>query len=318
MEGWTSAPGDHSLELTVPRADLADVKKMRDILLNKGGFHAADLKDQLDRLVNEHAPVKHYVTERAGWYDDSLVTRYGTFGDEKTQGEFRFDPASDNFLVRMTKATAESYKNALGGPLSKSNYLVFALAAALAPALADRIRRDGGYGFNFSGMSSTGKTLSLRVCLSAVTRARDSDLTSFGDTTGSLLEQLPAFGALAIPFTDPKAAREKERDLCHKIQTIVFGAHDKVQRRQLNSKKKPQPRFFISLFNSERPLADIFKKAGVPYEGGEAVRLIDIPVPEETGIFDRLEDSDEAMQYADNTEKAIAENYGVLLPEWVA
>lgn len=310
--------GQGPIEITFSRADLAEVRKVKETILNRGGVLTADLKDHLDRLLDEVPSAKHKVTQRSGWYGDGLVTRYGEFNDEDHEVEYWFDRTSPSFVKRLKKGKLKGYIKALERPLSKSNYLVFALAAALAPALADRIGRPNGYGFNFSGVSSTGKTLSLRVCLSAVSRAHDTDLTSFNDTTGYLLEQLPTFGVLAVPFTDLKATREKGRDLCHKLQTIVFGAHDGAQRRQMKSGAKPQPRFFISLFNSEQPLAEIFAKAGVPFEGGDAVRLIDIPVPDATGIFDLLQESDNASEYAAETENAIAEDYGVLFPEWVA
>lgn len=312
-------------EIRLPRADLDDQKKMKTILLNKGCPKLHDLREQLDRVLESNAFQKFETTNRAGWHGKQLITRYGTYSraynNEGIQSSpfILFDKNHPMAANSTVLGNIKSYSKALHKALSKSNYLTFMLCAALAPALADRLGLSGAYGFNLSGQSSTGKTLSLRLCQSVYGRATGHDLTSFGNTTGYMLNNLSAFGGICVPFTDPKATREKGATLCEKIQTIIFSGHDGVQRQGLNSEKTTEARFFISLFNSERPLSDIFREAGYPYEKGEMVRLIDIPVPTKGGIFDKLdsENYEASSPYAQCVEQAITENYGVLFPEWV-
>lgn len=312
-------------EIRLPRADLDDQKKMRTILLNKGCPRLPDLASQLDRILTSTDAIRIETTNIAGWYDNQLITRYGTFPHPKIKDPSKstltlFDKNHPMSAFHTTAGNLKSYNKTLREALSKSNYLTFFLAAALAPALADRIGISGAYGFNLSGQSSTGKTLTLKLCQSVYGRATDHDLTSFGNTLGYTLANLSAFGGLCVPFTDPKAAREKGKALCEKMQTIIFSGHDAAQRQGLNSEKIPQARFFISLFNSERPLADIFREAGYPYEKGDMVRLIDIPVSSIGGIFDKMTAGDFAnsSQYAQTIETAISENYGVVFPKWAS
>lgn len=310
-------------EIRMARADLDDHKKMKTTLLNKGCPKLPDLALQLDRILASTAPNRIETTNIAGWYDDQLITRYGTYTKMKgtsKKPQILFDKNHPMATFHTKAGKLNSYNTALSEALSKSNYLTFFLAAALAPALADRIGLSGAYGFNLSGQSSTGKTLSLKLCQSVYSRATDHDLTSFGNTTGYTLANLSSFGGLCIPFTDPKAAREKGKALCEKMQTVIFSGYDAAQRQGLNSEKIPQARFFISLFNSERPLADIFSEAGYPYEKGDMVRLIDIPVSSVGGIFDKITASElkKSSQYAQSVETAITENYGVLFPEWAS
>lgn len=307
-------------EIRIPRAHLGDSKKMRELLLNKGCLDFPDLREQLVELL-EAVPLKTVKTTTvSGWYDNQLVTKYGTFPVSlKTpkSSTTQFDHSHSHYVGHQTAGKHALFLKKIKPILDKSNYLSFFLAAALAPALADRIGLSGAYGFNLSGKSSTGKTLTLRLCQSVYGRARDQDLSSFGNTTGYILDNLSAFGSICVPFTDPKATREKSKELCQKMQTIVFSASDGVQRQSLTKERALASRFFISLFNSERPLFEIFTEAGCKYEKGDMVRLIDIPVPTENGIFDRLDDDDDASEYAQDLEKIIESNYGVLFLKWV-
>src|SRR5690606_25347886 len=75
------------------------------------------------------------------------------------------------------------------------------------------------------------------------------------------------------------------------------------------------------MFSAERPLGEIFEAAGKPFELGDAVRALDIPVPApgEGGIFDKIPKSyrgssaDLAAQVVD----MISRNHGVLTPWWI-
>lgn len=288
-----SAPmaNDHrnSIQLSVFRSELSDAKFMQEQLLDLGAPVIPDLKVQLARLLSEPACNIIHTTIQAGWHNNQFVTRYGSIptinmnapllpSGIKDAQIYEFDTSHPLFQKPKTLGSLKEYMTGLKRPLTYSRPLTLMLAAALAAPLADRIGHEGGVAFNLSGHSSTGKTLSLRTNLSTITEPLDANLASFGDTLGFLLYNQSAYGGSCIPFSDPKATREKAGELCDELQTATFTVHDGVQRRGLKSEQPILPRFAIQLFNTEKSLTEIFQQAGRELEIGDRVRLIDIAI----------------------------------------
>lgn len=318
--------------LRIPRQQFVEVKLVQQELLKRGAPLIPDLKEQLDRILNSSGHPIRYVSSQGGWHSGQYISRFDVVpdyeaidpfgfldGDNLSETQTYFDVSHPLFQPAQSKGLIQAYLKGLRVPMTHSRPLILVLASALAAPLGDLIGRENGFGFNLAGSSTLGKTLASRTSLSATTRPVEKNLASFGDTLGHLQQNLSAFGGSCTPFSDPKAAREKAGDLCDKIQTIVFANADGVPRRSLTYDAPLASRFQIQLFNSEKPMSEIFRLANRTLETGDKVRLIDITIKKPNGIFDKLNEDSRftSRQLAKMVEDTISANYGVLMREWI-
>jgi len=304
-------------EVVVPRSDLLLRQRIQSMILDKGGRALSDFAQQLETLTNT-LPQPRHVTGRGGWHGDQFVTKYGSFCARGKKPDILFNTQNDEYVGPQQAGSLEEYKRCLKIPLERSSYLTFLLAASLVPALAGRIGMEGGFSVNLSQTSSAGKTLALRVVQSAVSKAEEQDLASINVTTGKSVALLVPFGGLAFGFGDLKAAAAKDKDLLDMIQTFVFSTHGNSQRKTLMTGRPQRANYCVPMLSTERPLAELFAAAGRIFENGEAVRLLDlqVPDPQQGGIFDNA-GKKAPRELVKDVEDAIAENYGHLLGRWV-
>lgn len=318
--------------LRIARELLVEEKTVKQELLKRGGPLIRDLNIQLPRILDSTSHEVRYVTAQAGWHRGQYVSRFDEVPDfepddllaslnedDSLESKTYFDVRHTLYKPAETVGSVKAYLKGLAEPMSHSRPLILVMASALAAPLADLIGRETGFAFNLAGPSSLGKTLASRTSLSTTTRPVEMNLASFGDTPGYLLQKRSAFGGSCVPFTDPKAAKEKHRELCDKIQTIVFANADGVQRNGMTYDAPLASRFQIQLFNSEKPMSELFRLSGRLLETGDIVRLIDISIRKPNGIFDKLDDESEvtSRQLAKMVEETIMKNHGVLLPNWI-
>ena len=318
--------------LRIPRQNFIEVKLVQQELLKRGAPLIPDLKAQLERILNSSGHAIRHVSSRGGWHSGQYVSRFDMVpdyeaidplgfldGDDLSETQTYFDVSHPLFQPAQSKGLINAYLKGLRVPMAQSRPLTLVLASALAAPLGDLIGRENGFAFNLAGSSTLGKTLASRTSLSATTRPVEKNLASFGDTLGHIQQNLSAFGGSCTPFSDPKAAREKAGDLCDKIQTIVFANADGVSRRSLTYDTPLASRFQIQLFNSEKPMSEIFRLANRTLETGDKVRLIDISIKKPNGIFDKLSEDSKftPRQLAAMVEDTINDNYGVLMPKWI-
>lgn len=332
LEAPTGNSGSKSTILGIPRENFIEVRAVQQELLKRGALPIPDLKEQLMRFLGSSSHPIRYVTGRGGWHNGQYVSRFDAVpnyevvdpfeyldGDAASETQTHFDVNHPLHRPAESNGSLKTYLRGLAQPMAHSRPLILVLASALAAPLGDLIGRETGFAFNLAGSSTLGKTLASRTCLSATTRPVEKNLASFGDTLGHLQQNLSAFGGSCVPFSDPKAAREKAGDLCDKIQTIVFANADGVQRRGMTYEASLASRFQIQLFNSEKPMSEIFNLARRSLETGDKVRLIDISIKKPNGIFDKLDEDSKvtSRQLAKMVEDTIMGNHGVLLPKWI-
>lgn len=332
LEAPSGNSGSNPTILRIPRENFIEVKAVQQELLKRGARRIPNLKEQLDRILDSSSHEVRYVTAQSGWHGGQYVSRFDAVPDfepgdplailneyDSTEAKYYFDVCHTLYKSAETVGSVKEYLKGLAEPMSHSRPLVLVTASALAAPLADFIGRETGFAFNLAGPSSLGKTLASRTCLSATTRPVEKNLASFGDTPGYLQQNLSAFGGSCVPFSDPKAAREKASDFCDKIQTIVFANADGVQRRGMTYEASLASRFQIQLFNSEKSMSEIFSLARRSLETGDKVRLIDISIKKPNGIFDKLDEDSKvtSRQLVKMVEDTIMGNHGVLLPKWI-
>lgn len=306
-------------ECRLPREKLTDHRKVEAEITRYGSLPISDLKARCVELLMETPPKTTRTTGVTGWYGKALVTRSGTYGQVDSADPIQFEPTNAAARGPGKKKSRSLWKAEVREVMGASTYLTFFVTAGLAPALADYIGRTGAYAFALSQLSSVGKSLTSRAVQSVSRAANETDLETLNKTDGKAVQSLLAFGGECVAFGDIKSSPLKGRELVLHLQTVVFGAYDGSQRQTLASIVAPNPRFSILLLTAERPIRDLFESAKVPFEDGDAVRLIDIPVPDRSagGIFD-MPSTRAPVELARDTDQAISRCYGTSLPRWAA
>lgn len=291
----------------------------------KARIHFADLGAELPSnsrslfaaLGTERPAESYRITEAAGWHGTEFVTRYGTYTDDPANARTLFSSDSVVHVPALRSGTSKAYSRGIRRFLIGSDFVALSMIAGLTPAAAAFIGRSDGFGICLSQQTSTGKTLSIRVAQSISSRAEERDLVSFGDTLGATLNSLAAFGGSCICFDDIKS-EVTSKAAVEKIRVLTFNGATGKPRQRLNSARLPTFQFVMPLLSTETPLSNLFAENSQNFEGGEAVRLINLRVPpaHEGGIFARTGPDTSASMVRD-LEAFLVDNHGTALPLWV-
>lgn len=314
--------GEGTAETRVPRALLTNTSKLSEKLVEAGAPIIENLKSEAIRLSNLKDRPTIKTTDLGDWHGDTLVTRHGVFTEEGADCSadvYQFNADNPLFCPAKEKGTYAAYMRGLKQPLAYSRYLQFITAVALAAPLGAFLGREGGPAFNLSGKSSRGKTLSLLTNLSIVTEPTEASLLSLASTPTFFINSQMSFRGTSVAFSDMKTFMGSKEALFDVLRLIIFNNHDRPTRHTALSSNVRETGFSIPLFSSESPLKVMFDSKKFALEGGELVRLIDIPVPGDTGIFDKIPHGKEVSpsELASTVSAVIKENYGHCLPFWI-
>jgi len=299
--------------VTVPRGLLLDTRKARVFFADHGATLPADCAAVFNELLEQQAPIIRVVS-KTGWHHGAYLSRFGRIGGSGLNN-VELDAAVKGSRERFMRGDGEAFKAAVAPLLAASPFLMLAYLAALAAPMAASLNLTSSFAICFSAESSTGKTSCLRLAQALTTRADEADLENFGNTTGILLDALPVYGGQAVSFGDLKADL-RSKDVVEKLRTLTFAAAGGAPRQRKGEAARPTPDFNILLFSAEAPLHDLFAASGVPFEDGEAVRLLDVPVPprDQGGIFREAEAPADLIALLD---AALRNHHGVIIKEWI-
>ena len=266
------------------------------------------------------------ITERGGWVDNCLVTRFGVFGPDKSKRRLNFKADHPHYKPSQKQGTIDDFIDNYEELMVASPEICLSYLAALAAPLGAQLERSS-FSICFSSESTTGKTSVIAFAQSLYTFAyNDDDLVNFGDTLGVLLDDLDVFGGTVTGFADVKNSREKRGDWADKLQTLTFSASSGHRRRRLSSVPVPRTSgpnrkvFNIFMLATERPLSELYRQGGTRREGGDMTRLIEIPVARRTegGIFCNISDAAERDRLAIRFDELRRTQHGTIIPDWVA
>lgn len=304
-------------EIVVARSAFTEVSKLKRTLLDKGVLVPPDLESRCAAILDGAMPSREIRVVRTGrWVGDAFLCPFGVFGKRSDIANVRLDRSL--VVPRHAKGTRDEFLSQIRRFLLQSDFLVLAYVAALLPSMASRLGRSSSFGLNFAGESSTGKTTALVLAHSLLTEASERSLFNFNAPPVHLMNRLTSFGGLVNPFGDLKAANEKGRQAVEKLQTTVFNAASGKGRDGPTSGFET-PSFSIPFLSSEKPMSQLFRDGNVDYEGGDAVRLIDIPVPNrsEGGIYNRKRAEVTSANLAAELKTLIERQHGTILPAWI-
>ncbi|MER8639325.1 DUF927 domain-containing protein [Mesorhizobium sp. M1365] len=305
-------------EARINRGLLFEPHKAKVFFANRGAALPDDCRELFRDLQQALPKTTGRVTSQAGWHQNDFVTRFGTLTGKARSPEHVFSPGDPAASKRLKAGTWSAYVAGIAPLIAASDFVMLGILLGLAAPLASRIGRGGGFSVALCGESSTGKTLTIQVAHSLLTKAsEENDLAGFGDTMGSTLNLLPAAGGTCLGFADIKADTNM-KDAMQKLRTVVFSGASGQSRKRSTEAPRPDPQFLITFVSAEHPLKELFEEASMTFEGGDAVRTLTIPIPkgDDGGIFAKqifTPSSDLVTQL----EQLLSTQYGTVLPRWI-
>lgn len=305
-------------EMIIARQICASVPELKRVLVARGAANFIDFRYEVGCLLRADPPIRVRATDKPGWYGGSFVCDIGVLGralpgDEQVE----FDTEISAPRKGVSEGSVPECVDQMHEFTTLSDYLALSYLCALLPPLAARVGERQGFVVNFVGKSSTGKTLALRLCQSVFARAEEPDLQTFDHTALSLKARFADLSCTAIPFKDVKAAAEKGARAIEKFQQMIFAVHGGDAHWNLTNGSGKAPGFCIPMVSDERSLVERYAMARVPFEEGDKVRCMELPVPSEGGIFDRLQGQSDTAAVAERLAEFLKRSHGLIFPEWI-
>lgn len=273
-------------ELFVPRGELAKGTDVHARLGDAGLLvgHWLTLLHFLQNIVPAYQFVR---IENAGWNDDYYALPSGEVLPADDTATATFAPVA-NFVVQGSVEGSEELMLAV----EQQSRFVFAAAAVSASFLLAHFGPEAEPGgFHFSGPSSRGKTTLLQAAASIWgigAEVKDGGIVGSWNTTSFAAEQTAAQHSDNALFLDELKAADP-KNFSQLIMQLANGAGRKAGTSSgaLRAMKTFRPMYISS---GEISAKDYITSNNLPYHGGMAVRLIDIPADTGSGfgIFDSV------------------------------
>lgn len=221
-------------------------------------------------------PVDGWVAETPGWYGKSFVLPTGTVGIGTHNIINLTSVTGTNKWQR--RGTLRKWQARVASPLANSPVAVFALCTALAGPvlqLADLITLV----FMIVGPNSVGKSTLLEACGSIWGGGGDE---SFTDT---FLKSPEEFEVAALNHRDTWLGLDEtqllgstSQDAAQKFHKIVFRYASEKPKKIFDRQSSNQALRGVRFFTSNKSAAELLRAANLPFDGQEAVRVLEIKV----------------------------------------
>ena len=271
-------------------------------------------------LTASHPDRRALCVANTGWHgrafvlpDDEIIYPGGEPGKELIvlQTETAQNPYA-------TGGTVDGWRQSVGSWAVGNSRLAFTICVALgAPLLS--LLKIGGCGFNIQGDgSSIGKTTALLVAASVCGKGAESGgyLTSW-DTTGAALEENAMLHNDSLLVLDEMSRADPE--VIAKSAYMLAGGQgkDRAQAAGGLRARRQWRTFFLS--SGELSLEQELAKKNIRMQGGQTVRLVDIPADagQGFGLFEDLHGFRDSKTFADALQEAAKKDYGHVLRQWV-
>jgi regulator of extracellular matrix RemA (YlzA/DUF370 family) len=322
---------DNPQMLRLPVTETRDQKRLLNFL-DKYGVPAPDAPDKLLCSIQQAQPKRVVrIVSRPGWYCDRFLLDDDTRG--KGDEELMLDDTLDAHLARVgTRGSLDDWKTNIAAHCTTSSYLIFGLSIGFAAPLlqltavesavtaaASRLTAVESGGFHFWVRSTRGKT-TVQRCVASIygkgTRDGDGYLRSWKTTMTAIEETALGHCDLPLILDEMKLLSPDQSKAAQLASDVAYSiANGTVKARSVGftGSIPPDARHFRALIVSSGEVSLSAQASNGRLEG-EAVRLIDIPVPRRrTGIFDRLQKGATARDsrlLAEGLEQAAATYYG--------
>lgn len=254
------------------------------------------------------------LVESSGFYNDIYLR-----SDNKIIGNLSDDgcrPILDpnikiSLLPVESKGTLKEWRLNIANAALHSSRIMLSLSATFSAYILYIAGIENG-GFNFFGISSTGKSTCLQISVSVRSSPAGIESWSVTETGAEELavahnDKTLVLDELGNLHTDPLKAAQKAGKL---VYALTFG---KEKRRSAYYSSGRFTWRIVYLSSGEKSLTESAIDAGVKRMLGEEVRLIDVPSDAGLahGIYESIPQGFTASQYADHLKDNCAQYYGV-------
>ena len=317
----------------VPRSELTNPNAVRKLLLDRGAKMPTDRDDAnalIEGLLEAKPATWQWVTRRSGWHGRrQFVLPRRTIGSRKKRVfDITADEKKNNWRGKEL-GSLSSWQEGLRPALAQSSYLTFGLSLSFAAPVAAAANVQETAVFHIYGKSNSGKTLMEKVTISTLGRAREDDLVSFNVTKVGSQDVMALWNGTLFTMNEMKTAEVMGNDLksyivalTHVFTSGIGRTRADYARRDPDLASKRWNAFGIT--NMEASLESLARRGKWTRDAGDRARYIDVPVPlpNQGGIFDRIDDDqanipERARKLAAAVESTIARSYGVAFPPFI-
>jgi hypothetical protein len=300
---------------TMPRGELAgDGSLIASSLLSRGyGYNPKQRKELTSYLfsLGEKIDRTYTITDTSGWVNDSFVLPHQTIGDETLR--FRdVEPNPD--AITETKGTLSGWRDGVAAKCSGNSRLILALGVSFTAPLLPILDIESG-GFHLVGVSSTGKTTSLKVAAS-VTGVKE--IPHWRTTTNGLESIATTFNHLCLPLDEILQAEAKD---VGNIAYMLANGQGKARMNKNLTNRKSKAWQLIFLSSGEVGLGSYMEQAKIAIKGGQEVRLPDIPASPKGanyGCFETIHQYSDPVQFIEALESAANAHHGTAIEAYLS
>jgi putative DNA primase/helicase len=208
--------------------------------------------------------------------------------------------------------TLEEWKTNVAALCVGNPFLIFAVSAAFSGPLLE-LCGVPGIGFHFYGDSSNGKTTAL-VAGSSVWGLPRSFVLSWRSTANGLESQAVIRSSIMIALDESHLADPKTLD--NAVYLLANGVAKSRMTREIAA--RAVARWWASVLScGERSIESHLGAGKVDHKAGQGIRLADIPVRGNFGLFDDLHGRKDGAAFSDEIRNAAAKYYGHAGPLFV-
>ncbi|MEQ8234286.1 MAG: DUF927 domain-containing protein [Gammaproteobacteria bacterium] len=282
-------------------------------------------------LVQSHAAPHIRATSKLGWLDDDgdgprmFVLPDQVIGDSE---EIIYQPDAPNmeYLAATLHAhgTLDDWRDRVARRCEGNPMLMFFLLVGLAPPLM-RFTDTASGGFHLAGGSTTGKTTALQVAVTAWGCGADPQsgpqhtAIRRWKATGNAIESIAEMHNHMLLALD-EINEVDPRELGGIIYQLA-GGQSKGRATLHGGLRAPRHWQLLYVSSGERGVRDILRQAGQTLQGGQQVRLPEIPAEDpvsgRNAVIERTGDLEPA-EFAEQLKQACARCYGTAGPVLVA
>ena len=294
----------------IPMTMLADKSfALQRELLNEGCDIDFDRYQDLNRYISTAATDKVVkISTKNGWMsNDCFVMPHKTVGEQNCfyQGFRSNNPYSEYGNIEDWQQQIAEYCR--GNPI-----LMFSISIGLAAPLLKTSGITNGGGFHFFGASSKGKsTLSL---LTASIFGKPLDFMNSWRTTTNALESTAELYNDCVLILD-EISQSDAKDLGNAIYTLANGK-SKARSDRNGVAKKIKNWQIMMMSNGERSI-DSHCESDKDSTAGQMIRLLNIPIFGQYGVFNELHDKKDGRELSDHLSQAYQNSYGTAGVLWL-
>ena len=278
--------------------------ELRGELLAMGlELDAYEAKKHLGAYLQDKTPERRVTCAlQVGWHGDCFVLPDTVIGPNASN--FTFQNATRGADAFTVAGTFEDWRRDVGSLASGNPLLIFSLSAAFAGPLLELCHGEGG-GFHLYGDSSTGKSTALEAASSVwggVGYKRSWRATSNGMEGAAMLFNDALLVLDEISECDPR-----------EVGQIVYALGNGLgkQRAGRTGSARSVSRWRCSVLSSgERMISTAMAEGGYRAKAGQSVRILDIPVARQYGLFDDLKGLGSGAALSEAIKKAAQQSYG--------